>query len=158
MKRFLALILSVLFVLSLSACGGGKDTAKSTDPKALADDMLAALAPVGETIEVTGDVAANYYTLGDEVKEYRIYLSTMYIAEEVAVFRVSDTDKIADVTAICQQRISDLKDNFEDYLPEEYAAVNDNAAVLSAGDIVALVIGSKDGVAAAKAVFDKALS
>ena len=34
MKRVLALFLSVLFVLSLAACGG-KETAKTADPKAL---------------------------------------------------------------------------------------------------------------------------
>ena len=37
------------------------------------------------------------------------------------------------------------------------AAVDENATVLASGDIVALVIGTKEGVAAAKEVFDKAL-
>ena len=155
MKRILALMLSILFVLSLAACGG-KET-KTADPKALADDMLKALAAQGETMEVTGDVAANYYTMGDSVKEYRIYLSTMYLAEEVAVFRAADEKSVDAVKSMCEQRISDLKDSFDGYLPEEYAVVDENATVLAGGDIVALVIGSKDGVAAAKAVFDKAL-
>jgi len=155
MKRIIALILSVLFVLSLAACGG-KETA-TADPKALADDMLKALEAQGEMMEVTGDVASNYYAIGDAVSEYRIYLSTMYIAEEVAVFKVADTKDIDAVKAMCDQRVSDLKDSFDGYLPEEYAAVEENAAVLASGDIVALVIGSKDGTAAAKGVFDKAL-
>lgn len=155
MKRFLALTLSVLLLLSLAACGG-KET-KTADPKALADDMLKALAAQGETIEVTGDVAANYYTIGDEVKEYRIYLSTMYLAEEVAVFQATDEKSVDAIKSVCEQRITDLKDSFDGYLPEEYAVVEENATILTGGDIVALVIGSGDGVAAAKAVFDKAL-
>ena len=156
MKRVLALFLSVLFVLSLAACGG-KETAKTADPKALADDMLKALEPQGETMEVTGDTAANYYDLGDAVKEYRIYLSTMYIAEEVAVFQAADAKDVDTLKTMCENRIAALKDSFDGYLPEEYTTVDENAVVLAGGDIVALVVGSKDGVAAAKAVFEKAL-
>ena len=58
---------------------------------------------------------------------------------------------------MCENRIAALKDSFDGYLPEEYTAVEENAVVLAGGDIVALVVGSKDGVAAAKAVFEKAL-
>ena len=155
MKRILALLCAALLTLSLAACGGSGG--KTADPGTLADDMLKALAPQGETMEVTGDVAANYYQIGDEVKDYRIYLSTMYIAEEVAVFRLAEGKKADDVKAMCQQRIQDLKDSFDGYLPEEYAAVEENAVVLASGDVVAMVTGTKEGVAAAKEVFEKAL-
>ena len=115
------------------------------------------VAAQGETMEVTGDTAANYYDLGDAVKEYRIYLSTMYIAEEVAVFQAADAKDADTLKTMCENRIAALKDSFDGYLPDEYAAVDENATVLASGDIVALVIGTKEGVAAAKEVFDKAL-
>lgn len=156
MKRFTALLLAAFLLLSLAACGGGSD-GKTADPKTLADDMLAALKAQGETMEVTGDTAENYYAMGDMVKDYRIYLSTMYIGEEVAVFRLAEGKKADDVKAMCQQRIQDLKDSFDGYLPEEYAAVEENAVVLASGDVVAMVTGTKEGVAAAKEVFEKAL-
>lgn len=155
MKKFAAFLFALVLVLSLAACGGG--SAKEVDPKALADDMLAALKSQGETMEVTGDVAANYYEMGEAVKEYRVYVSTMYIGEEVAVFRLAEGKKADDVKAMCQQRIQDLKDSFDGYLPEEYAAVEENAVVLASGDVVAMVTGTKEGVAAAKEVFEKAL-
>lgn len=154
-KRFLALLCALLLTFSLTACGGGGSSAETADPKALADEMLAALSPQGETMEVTGDVAANYYSIKDTVKDYRIYLSTMYIAEEVAVFQLADTEDADSVKTMCEGRIRDLKDSFDGYLPEEYATVEENATVLAQGDIVALVIGTKDGVAAAKDVFEK---
>ena len=155
MKRILALLCAALLTLSLAACGGSGG--KTADPGTLADDMLKALAPQGETMEVTGDVAANYYQIGDEVKDYRIYLSTMYIAEEVAVFRLADAKKADTVKKLCETRVQDLKDSFDGYLPEEYAAVEENAVVLASGDVVAMVTGTKEGVAAAKEVFEKAL-
>lgn len=153
MRRFIALFCAVLLTLSLAACGGGKT--KTADPKALADAMLEALEVQGETMEVTGNVAANYYAIGDEVKEYRVYLSTMYIAEEVAVFQVDDTKNTDAVKKMCENRIQDLKDSFDGYLPEEYQTVSDNAVVLAEGDIVAMVVGTAEGVAAAKEVFEK---
>ena len=155
MKRFTALLLAAFLLLSLAACGGSDG--KTADPKTLADDMLAALKAQGETMEVTGDTAENYYAMGDMVKDYRIYLSTMYIGEEVAVFRLADAKKADTVKKLCETRVQDLKDSFDGYLPDEYATVDENATVLASGDIVALVIGTKEGVAAAKEVFDKAL-
>lgn len=153
MRRFIVIFCVLLLTLSLAACGGG--TTKTADPAALADAMLEALEPQGEMMEVTGDVAANYYSMGSAVKEYRIYLSTMYIAEEVAVFQLSDTKDADAVKKMCENRIQDLKDSFEGYLPDEYQAVSDNAVVLAEGDIVAMVTGTAEGVAAAKAVFEK---
>ena len=82
----------------------------------------------------------------------------MYIGEEVAVFRLAEGKKADDVKAMCQQRIQDLKDSFDGYLPEEYDTVKENAVVLSEGDIVAMVTGAKEGVDAAKAVFEKAFA
>ena len=137
MKKFAAFLSALVLVLSLAACGGG--SAKEVDPKALADDMLAALKSQGETMEVTGDVAANYYEMGEAVKEYRVYVSTMYIGEEVAVFQLKDTKDADTVKKMCEARIQSLLDSFDGYLPEEYDTVKENAVVLSEGDIVAMV-------------------
>ena len=51
-------------------------------------------------MEVTGDVAANYYDLGEDVAAYKIYISTMYIGEEVAVLQVADSGSADAVTVI----------------------------------------------------------
>lgn len=154
MKRIAALFTAFLLLLSLAACGGGK--AKEVDPKKLADDMLAALKPQGETMEVTGDVAAGYYEMGEMVKDYRIYVSTMYIGEEVAVFRLADSKNADAAKKMCEDRIQSLKESFDGYLQEEYDTVDQNAVVLAKGDIVALLTGAAEGVDAAKAVFEKA--
>lgn len=160
MKRIATFVLALILSLSLAACGGSGSgssaSVKDVDPAALADDMLEALAPQGEMLEVSGDVAANYYTMGEEVSSYKIYVSSMYIGEEVAVFQLSDAAQADTAKKMCEKRIQDLKDSFDGYLQEEYTAVDENATVLSNGNIVAMVTGTADGVAAAKEVFEKA--
>ena len=155
MKRFAVLFLALAMALALAACGGGSGSGSSAapdvDPAALAEEMLEALSPQGEMLEVSGDVAANYYDLTG-AESYKIYVSTMYIGEEVAVLK---GDAAALKTA-CETRIQDLKASFDGYLPDEYAAVDANATVLAEGDIVAMVTGTPEGVAAAKEVFEAA--
>ena len=159
MKKVWAFILCVMLVLGLAACGGDNADSKSVDVDVnqLADDMLAALDPQGELTEVSGDVAANFYEMGDFVKEYKIYVSGMYIAEEVAVFRLTDPGKAEDGKTMVENRIAALKKSFDGYLPEEFASMNENALVLSKGDIVCFLVGLNPGRDAAKEVFDKAV-
>ena len=158
MKRFLTLLLSLALALSLTACGGQDKTPKDVDINQLAADMLEALAPMGETMELSDATAANYYDMDDFVKEYKVYISTMYIAEEVAVFRLTDADKKKDGEKMVEARISDLKAGFDNYLPEEFQTVSQNSLVLSSGDIVCYLVGYQPGLDAAKAVFDKAMA
>ena len=95
--------------------------------------------------------------MGDFVKEYKIYVSGMYIAEEVAVFRLTDPGKAEDGKTMVENRIAALKKSFDGYLPEEFASMNENALVLSKGDIVCFLVGINPGRDAAKEVFDKAV-
>lgn len=155
MKRFLTLTLCLLLVLSLTACGK-TEAPKDVDVSQLADEMLAALEPLGETMELTGELASSYYQMGDLVSEYKIYISTMYIAEEVAVFRLADAGKSGEGTKMVEGRIADIRASFDNYLPEEFKTANENALILQKGDIVCLLLGYQPGLDAAKKVFDQA--
>lgn len=157
MKRLLTLTLCLMLALSLGACGSsGKTPPKEVNVPQLADDLLAALEPLGETMELTGDLAQNYYRLDGLVSEYKIYISTMYIAEEVAVLRLTDAGKTKEGKALVEARLADIRASFHNYLPEEFKTANENALVLQQGDIVCLLLGYQPGLDAAKKVFDQA--
>lgn len=150
MKKILAMILALS--LLVAGCGGAKSKTIA-DPIKVADDMLAVLAPQGELLEVTDGVLDNYYTLDSAVFEgHKIYISTSFIAEEVAVFSVKD-GKTAEAKKVLEQRLTDLKKSFDGYRQEELASLTENAKVLEGANLVCLLAGTGDGRAAAEKVF-----
>ena len=158
MKRFLTVLMAAALVLTVMGCGGasGSETT-DVDVSELADAMLDALAPAGEMTEMGEELAVSYYDMGEGlVSEYKIYMSGVYLAEEVALFRLSSPDKAEEGKSMLEKRIQDLKDNFDGYLPDQYDAMV-NATILQQGDLVCFVVGGEPGLSDAKAVVEKAV-
>ena len=160
MKKLFALILAAAACVSLLAgCGSSESSSLNVDPAKLADDVLAALAPAGELVEVGDSVLSNYYTVDSNVvKAYKIYVSSAWTAEEVAVFQLANTDQATMDAAesMIQQRIDSLTSSFDGYLPEELAILEENSIIYRQGDIICFVSGSADGVASAMKVLREA--
>lgn len=157
MKKLLAILLTVCLCLTLSVgCGSNNsNSSKKIDPSILADDALAALSPQSELIEVSQSVLSNYYNVDSKVVQaYKIYISSAWTAEEVAVFLLVD-DKASTITsakAMINQREDALTASFDGYLPKELEILQENSAVYHQGRIIAFVSGSTEGVAAALTV------
>ena len=160
MKKLFALILAAAACVSLLAgCGSSESSSLNVDPAKLADDVLAALAPVGELVEVGDSVLSNYYTVDSNVvKAYKIYVSSAWTAEEVAIFRLVDSkqETIDAANEMIQKRIDDLTASYDGYLPEQLAVLEENSVVYQQGDMICFVSGSADGVAAAMKVMKAA--
>ncbi|MEG1777721.1 MAG: DUF4358 domain-containing protein [Angelakisella sp.] len=155
-KKIIAAVMTMAILTVAAGCGGkapASDTKKVLDPIKTADAMLAVLAPQGEMLAVEDSVLDNYYTVDkDIVGGQKIYISTSFIAEEIAVFAVKD-GKTEDAKKMCEARLKDLKDSFDGYLPEELASLEANAKILTNGNLVCLLAGKGDGLAAAEKVF-----
>ncbi len=164
MKKVLALLLAVVLGLSMlagcsSSDGESETPSKNVDPAQLADDTLAALAPAAEMVEVSEKVLSNYYTVDSKVvKSYKIYVSSAWTAEEVAIFRLVDSkqETIDAANEMIQKRIDDLTASYDGYLPEQLAVLEENSVVYQQGDMICFVSGSADGVAAAMKVMKAA--
>lgn len=153
MKKIFAIILTLALVTSAVGCGSKDDTKELLDPAKVADDMLAVLAPQGELQELVGDTVNSFYSIDSEViAGQKVYISTAWIAEEIAVFAVKD-GKTDDAKKILETRLADLKASFDGYLPEELASLEANAKILSNANLVCLLTGEGEGVAAAEKVF-----
>lgn len=153
MKRILAMILTAALLVSAVGCGGKDDTKEVLDPAKVADDMLAVFAPQGELQELVGDTVSSFYNIDSEViSGQKVYVSTAWIAEEIAVFAVKD-GKESDAKKMLETRISDLKASFDGYLPDELASLEASARILTKGNLVCLLIGEGEGAAAAEKVF-----
>ena len=157
MKKLLAILLTACLCLTLPiGCSSNKsDSSKKIDPSILADNVLTALAPQAELIEVSQNVLSNYYNVDSQVVQaYKIYISSAWTAEEIAVFLLVDdkSSTIEAAKAMINQREDALTASFEGYLPEELATLQENSAVYHQGRIIAFVSGSAEGVASALTV------
>lgn len=117
MKRLLTIFLVVVL---LTACNGS-----SIDlSKVSADDLTASvkenIAFVDDMLEISNEVAKDFYALPDGVVEMKVYVSSSgATAEELAIFKCKDVETADAVMKSCQKRIEALKEKYEDYIPAE---------------------------------------
>ena len=96
---------------------------------------------------------ATLYDVKDgDVTKHAVYVSSGATAEEIAVFEAKDADAAARVKTAVDQRIADLKEGFENYVPGEMTKLN-NPVVEVKGKYVLLCICDKPDEA--RTVIDK---
>ncbi len=129
--------LLMILVLVVSGCGG-KDKASDVDPGALATEILEQVKFDANLVPIAPEAVENWYFLSDTVTEYAIYINGDVVpAEELAVLKCKSADDVAQLEAILDQRLDNLKTAFENYQPMELTKINnpvrvtkDNVAVL----------------------------
>lgn len=131
-KKLGIVIFLVLSFLLLAACGNEGTGGEPLDVAALSQELLSAEVFTDELTQVETEVAAEYYGITQEdVKDARVYLSTGATAEELAIFTANSSETAKNVVSGIQQRISNQKTAFEQYLPAEISKL-DAAYVLEA--------------------------
>ena len=151
-KKGLMGILCAVMILCVG-CGSEKVV---LDSAVVADKMMEVFEPQGEMLELSSDTLSNFYTIDTEKElAYKVYVSTSYIGEEIAVFDITG-DKDVDFNKVLEQRMEDLKESFDGYLPEEMDAVTSTGEILTNGNLVCLVIGDNAGTQSAKDIFSAA--
>ena len=93
-----------------------------------------------------------YDVKDEDVTKHAVYVSSGATAEEIAVFEAKDADAAARVKTAVDQRIADLKEGFENYVPGEMTKLN-NPVVEVKGKYVLLCICDKPDEA--RTVIDK---
>ena len=121
MKKLLPIVLALSLALSLSACGGGEESYKPEDVRAMAD----AGAFSEELEELDGDTAFALYGLADrglereDLTDCAILRSAGATCEEGAVLVLSDRDKARDAAEALYTYNSRQIEANEDYRPGE---------------------------------------
>ena len=126
-KRFLLVILALIFALGLCACGDGGTSESSEPPKPLTVDIegLAAELLDGVTFEdelfrIEDEMISFYYEIPEGGKGV-FYYGSGATAEEVAVFELTDANQADEFLAVAQEHIEDQILSYEDYIPGEVA-------------------------------------
>ena len=140
MKKLFSTILSTVLLLSLAACGGGKE-AKAFSP----DDAQSLLnsGAFSETLtEIDQTTACRLYGIDETtVTGCAVYGSTGTTAEELAIFTFENEEDTSAAAAALGYRVEDRKDELANYLPDEISKL-DEAVVETRGNSALLVIAA----------------
>lgn len=160
MNKLLKIFGTTILCLALYVgCSNKNNVSKKVDLNTLSEDVLTALEPQADLIEISEKVLSNYYNLNDKiVKSHKIYISSAWTAEEVAIFQLVDnkSSTIEAAQSMIKQRIDTLTTSFDGYLPEELITLQENSTIYQNGPIIAFISGSADGVASALTVLQTA--
>ena len=130
-KKLGVCLLVLTLILCLASCGGGK--AKDVDINALAKDLTASAA------------------FTEDMESCVLYANTS-TGEEIFLAKAASADSAKNVSALCQQRVSDQKSVLESYVPEAIPRL-DSAIVTVKGENVIFVVAND--AAAAQTIVDK---
>ena len=151
MKKVISLILALALLMSMSACGGKKETA-SVDVKALYESYSQYLPEMFYPDEAT---LLNFLGIrAEDCVQYKVAICAEGLrADEVWLIEAKDAAALENLTALANARIQSKLDETETYAPDQYLIVQ-KAEVLTNGLYLALFI-SPD-VDALKAGFEAA--
>ena len=141
MKKLTAMLLAVVMLAALCACGGGSG-AKEVDLDALAAELTGSDA-FSDILNPPADgVAARLYNIEDgATKQVILYVGTGATAEEIFLAEASDASAAAALKTACEERVSDQKTMFANYAPGEVAKLDD-AVLVTSGNYVILVVAA----------------
>ena len=150
MKKLTALVLAVVMIAALCACGGSG--AKEIRLDALAEELVASDAFSDILSEPADGVAARLYDIADgAAKQVILYVGTGATAEEIFLAEASDAASAAALKAACEARVSDQKQVFANYAPGDVAKLDD-AILVTSGNYVILVVAAD--ASAARSIVD----
>ena len=142
--------LAAALLLGVSALAGCSKNEGTLDVQKAADALKAGVTFKDELAPPADAAFATLYDVKDEdVTKHAVYVSSGATAEEIAVFEAKDADAAARVKTAVDQRIADLKEGFENYVPGEM----NNPVVEVKGKYVLLCICDKPDEA--RTVIDK---
>lgn len=145
--------LAAALLLGVSALAGCSKKESTLDVQKAADALKAGVTFKDELAPPADAAFATLYDVKDgDVTKHAVYVSSGATAEEIAVFEAKDADAAARVKTAVDQRIADLKEGFENYVPGEMTKLN-NPVVEVKGKYVLLCICDKPDKA--RTVIDK---
>lgn len=144
-KRLLAGVMVCLLTGVLAAGCAKKEV--TIDVPGLAEKLLTEVTYKDELSEIDLETAGMIYSLeAAGIEEGRVYVSSGATAEEIAVFRCKTDDDAKLVKTALEDRVTEQKESFQDYVPEELDKLNKSVIMVS-GKYAVLSISDEDSKA-----------
>lgn len=142
MKKMTAAVLCGAMALTvLTGCSKKEEQADLALPE-VAQALQTQLAFKDNLNQLDDTMLANFYPSVDlsKLEEYVVYVSgTGSTAEEIALFEVKSAEDAQMIQAAVDERLTDQKIAYQDYVPEEMVKI-ENAVVKTGGNYVLVVL------------------
>ena len=144
MKRLISLVLAAVMVLSLSACGGKKES--SGPDFQVQDAMDAMLEHIGadDMMTLSGEDMLDFYGIkAQDMEQFSAAItSTGISAKEIVLVKAVGEDAAQRVQEQLDKRVANRMAEFENYLPDQFDIVANHSQVSRDGVYVSLIISS----------------
>ena len=153
LKKIVCLLLAVIMVLSMTACGKEKkEETKEYDGNALMQALLNQV-KFDDAMSSVGDFATLYFPDVPSTATISMYTGSGYYADEVVLITMKSAEDLEMVMASVDKHIEQMTAQFKNYIPEEVAKI-DNAVIWQGGSHVIVCISSD--YATAQKILDNA--
>lgn len=158
MKKIICLILSVLMLLSLAACGGGEDTTGTTAPAPAKElnltetyTTITSGVTMPEMLQVSGDMLLDLYGIkGDDCKQLLVYIcSNSLQADEIWMIEAKDAAALETLKALAQSRIDQKDAESITYSPAQNEVVKKAQIIVTGNYLVMICSPDVEAIAAA---------
>lgn len=138
MKKVMSLILALVLVLSLTACGGKTEEAVTVDVSALYDSYSQYMP---EMFFPDEDTMLNFLGISvEDCVQYKVAICAEGMrSDEVWLLEAKDAAALENLQQLAQTRIQAKLDETVSYAPDQYVVV-EKAVVLTQGNYLALLI------------------
>ncbi len=141
MKKIIALVLAVLTIFALTACGGG--SAKEIDIAAVKETIVTDLAVEGSMDIDASRLLDLYGIAAEDIEESACYITMDGVfPEEIIMVKAVDGDAAKRVEEKLNTRIEEVKVQSQSYDAENYALAQE-CKVIKEGNYVAMFLSAK---------------
>jgi len=153
MKKISIILLAVVMAV-LTSCNSTGNSISDASASDVASSVKEGVTFVDDMLEVKNEIAADFYSLPDNVTDLKVFMSSSgATAEELAVFKCDDEATVKAVIKACEKRIEDLNEKFEDYIPGELIKI-ENAVIEERDGFVMFICADVDHYDSAKESFE----
>lgn len=141
LKTIIAIIITMTFIGLLSGCKAGKNPSVS-DIEANMKQKIG----FKNMVKIDNEKLQRIYGINSsDIDNSFVYISNSNVkAEEVAVLKVKDSNKISEVKDLINKRIEKQSNSFKNYVPDQYDLVQHNLVKDTGKYILFVVSQNKD--------------
>lgn len=154
MKKIILIFCMLMVIIGVTGCTGGKSTSLVT--AAQISDKIKSAADISDMKEANAAKLKKFYDIDDsKLDGFILYTAPTNIrADEIAIFKVKNTDDVDEIKGKISKRIEDKSQAFKNYLPEQNALIEKHVLKSDGNYILFVVSKDADKIEAA---FDKAV-